>query len=1137
MHVSLPERGPIDVPAPGAPGAGADPAAARAGSERSGAGRPAALLDRTRRGRRFPHLVARLLGVAAVLLALHAVFPGTRWVDLLVWLFSGLVFPITLGGLGWAAMLAILAVALHRRKRAGWVIAVLLFSAIWMAELVVVGALVWHMGTGLTEEMPTAFAIAPFVVNIVTLAVLVVLLVTHRHDFPARTTRGNRTRAAVVLVIGLAISTGVGFALVAAFGGREHRRNRVLNVLGDALIGRSADTLRAPMWAENLVGILVAATLVVALVLLLQSQRAAAVLSLPDELAVRDLLAVSRPDSLSYFATRRDKSVVFSPTGRAAVTYRSQVGVCLASGDPIGPEGQWPAAISAWLRHAHSFGLTPGVIGASEAGARAYTSAGLRALRVGDEAMLTPTRFDLDSPELRAVRSTVHRLERMGYAVRARRHRDLTAAEWQELAELASAWRVGDDERGFSMALGRLGDPLDGDCLLVEALFPPDDPRSGIAGLLSFVPWGRRGVSLDVMRRSPDADNGITEFMVAGLMSRARDLRVDTVSLNFAVFRAALEEGAQVGATPLQRFQRRALLVASRWFQIEQLYRSNVKYAPQWQPRFLCYEDAADVAMVALAMGVAEGFVELPGRFVTAPQQRLVDLDESPEAAEWLARHARAEQVVVPVRPRQVRHRLAVRDQILAAGTDPYPVAFRRDTSCGQAGSVAPGTPVRVAGRVLSLRDHGGVVFLELRDWSGGIQVVIERAAAPDALTLVTRHLALGDHCGVVGRTGTSRTGTASVIADTVRLTAKALRPPPDLRLGVADPEVRVRRPYLALMSSGPARARLTARSRAIQAVRSTLLAHDFLEVETPVLQTVHGGANARPFRTHINAYDLELYLRIAPELYLKRLMVGGMDRIFEIGRNYRNEGADATHNPEFTMLEAYEAYGDYTSMRHLTERLIRAAADEALGSTVVRGRDAAGRAHEVDLAEPWPVVTVNDALSAASGQQINTDTTRDELVQLARSLHIPTDPRWSRGAVLLELYERLIEHSTVAPTFYCDFPAEVSPLTRPHRDDPRLAERWDLVAFGAEIGTAYSELVDPVVQRQRLTEQSLQAAAGDPESMELDEEFLTALEYAMPPTGGLGMGMDRLVMMLTDASIREVIAFPLVRPKQQDRP
>jgi lysyl-tRNA synthetase class 2 len=261
--------------------------------------------------------------------------------------------------------------------------------------------------------------------------------------------------------------------------------------------------------------------------------------------------------------------------------------------------------------------------------------------------------------------------------------------------------------------------------------------------------------------------------------------------------------------------------------------------------------------------------------------------------------------------------------------------------------------------------------------------------------------------------------------------------------------------------------------------------------------------------------------------------MVGGLDKIFEIGRNFRNEGADASHNPEFTMLEAYQAYGDYTTMRAVAKEVITRAAHAALGGSIVRGTDDDGIWHEVDLAEPWPVVGVHEAISAACGIQISADTSREDLDSLAGSLKIAVNQRWSRGAVILELYEHLVEHRTIQPTFYTDFPADVSPLTRPHRQDPRLAERWDLVAFGAEIGTAYSELVDPVEQRARLTEQSLQAAGGDPEAMELDEDFLTALEYAMPPTGGLGMGMDRLVMILTNTSIRETIAFPLVRPRR----
>jgi lysyl-tRNA synthetase class 2 len=297
--------------------------------------------------------------------------------------------------------------------------------------------------------------------------------------------------------------------------------------------------------------------------------------------------------------------------------------------------------------------------------------------------------------------------------------------------------------------------------------------------------------------------------------------------------------------------------------------------------------------------------------------------------------------------------------------------------------------------------------------------------------------------------------------------------------------------------------------------------------VETPVLQAVHGGANARPFVTRSNAYDMRLYLRIAPELYLKRLAVGGVAKVFELGRTFRNEGVDATHNPEFTMLEAYEAYGDYTTMREVTRELVVAAAVAAHGAPVLRRPDGT----EVDLSGGWPVLTVHDAVARALGEPVTPDTPRDELRALAARAKVPLNPGWDRGHVLLELYERLVEEQTGAPTFYTDFPTEVSPLTRAHRKDPRLAERWDLVAYGAELGTAYTELIDPVEQRRRLTEQSLRAAGGDPEAMELDEDFLQALEYAMPPTGGLGLGVDRLVMLLTGRSIRETVPFPLVRP------
>jgi lysyl-tRNA synthetase class 2 len=345
----------------------------------------------------------------------------------------------------------------------------------------------------------------------------------------------------------------------------------------------------------------------------------------------------------------------------------------------------------------------------------------------------------------------------------------------------------------------------------------------------------------------------------------------------------------------------------------------------------------------------------------------------------------------------------------------------------------------------------------------------------------------------------------------------------------MADPEALVRQRHVDLIVNPPARAMVRTRSRVTFALRNVLHERGFLEAETPILQAVHGGANARPFVTHSNAYDMRLYLRIAPELFLKRLAVGGVERVFEIGRNFRNEGVDATHNPEFTMLEAYEAYGDYTSMRALARDLILAAA----GDQPVLRRDG----HVVDLRDDWPVVPVHTAVSLAAKADVTPDAGVPELRALADKLGIAWQDEWTAGQLVLELYEHLVEHSTVRPTFYTDFPVDVSPLTRQHRVDPRLAERWDLVAFGMEIGTAYTELVDPVELRSRLTAQSLRAAAGDPEAMELDEDFLDAFAFAMPPSGGLGLGVDRLVMLLTDSTIRETLPFPLVKSGSPAKP
>lgn len=781
-------------------------------------------------------------------------------------------------------------------------------------------------------------------------------------------------------------------------------------------------------------------------------------------------------------------------------------------------------------------------MGASEEGARAYARAGLGAIQLGDEAIVDVARFDLNGRDMRLIRQAVNRVQRTGATVRIRRHSTLTGPEMERVIGRADAWRDTETERGFSMALDRLGDAADGDCLLVEAL----DTDGQLMALLSFVPWGPDGISLDLMRRDRTAPNGVTEFMVAGLCAQAARLGIRRISLNFAVFRSAFEEGARIGAGPVLRVWRGLLLFFSRWWQLEALYRSNVKYRPEWYPRFLCFGDAGSLARIGLASAIVEGFVSVPSlrelwgrghsgapRPATTeglPAMASLGLDGPHETA--------ADQRRLPD---QVRIRRQKVERLRASGVDPYPVAIvHRTGTVAQIRAAHQPPPARgtrtdhtetIAGRVMAVRDLGGVVFAVLRDWSGDLQIALTRdGSGPQTLAGFTATVDLGDHINATGEMGTSDRGELTVFVRQWQLTGKCLRPLPDKRQGLADPEARVRRRYLDLVSSPAARDVVRHRSAAVQALRQGLLERGYLEVETPMLQQIHGGANARPFTTHINAYDLDLHLRIAPELYLKRLCVGGLEKVFELGRTFRNEGVSYKHNPEFTMLEAYQAFADYDTMLDLTRELIQGAAIAAFGSPIAHREDADGTLVAHDISGPWPVRTVYGAISEALGEQIDADTEEEALRRLCDRAGVPHTADDTRGDVVLEMYERLVEERTELPTFYKDFPTEVSPLTRQHRRDPRLAERWDLVAFGTELGTAYSELTDPLEQRRRLTAQSLLAAGGDPEAMELDEDFLDALEYAMPPTGGLGIGVDRLVMFLTGLTIRETLPFPLVR-------
>ena len=486
--------------------------------------------------------------------------------------------------------------------------------------------------------------------------------------------------------------------------------------------------------------------------------------------------------------------------------------------------------------------------------------------------------------------------------------------------------------------------------------------------------------------------------------------------------------------------------------------------------------------------------------------------------------------------PEQMRVRREKLDRIRERGGEPYPVSVPRTVSIGDLrskyGDLAPdtstGDQVSVAGRIVLKRDSGKLCFATLRDGSGDVQAMLSLdRVGQEALDVWKREIDLGDHVAVTGEVISSRRGELSVLADTWTLASKSLRPLPEKWKGLSDPEARVRQRYVDLVMNPDARGLVHARSRVLRSMRETFDERGYAEVETGVLQFTNGGAAARPFTTHLNAFDHEMYLRIALELPLKRLVVGGIDRVFEMGRTFRNEGIDTTHNPEFTMLEAYEAYGDYDTMAELTRDLIVRAA-EAVGSTMIPD----GRDGEIDLAKPWRSVTIHQAVADAVGQTVDPDTPADDLRALAAAHDVALQPAWSAGEIVLELFEKLVEHTLIEPTFVRDYPVEVRPLTRAHRAEARLTESWDLVIAGVELATAYSELIDPVEQRRRLTEQSMRAAGGDPEAMQLDEDFLRALEYGAPPMGGMGMGVDRLVMLLTGVNIREAITFPLVRPE-----
>lgn len=1106
-----------------------------------------------------------------------------------------------------AGLMMVFASAAFRRKR-------ITIRLIILLQLMSLGmyALILVLVPEAWEELLAPDMLISFAICLATL----LLAIWVRKEFPSKLSVKSFLRAFGVFLAGELLVYLV--ALLAAFTVVPHHGHHFTHTVYrflwslEATFSFSSFTGHvphgAPNWLASLISFASLLVLILALYAFLHTQPGTT-RSEEDDLHLHELLALYPADSLSYFTTGNHRSLVFSRDGNAAISYCVSFGVALAGGDPVGDPSSWDDAIEQFLKFANTQGLTPSAISVSERGARAWKRHGMRIMGMGDEAVIDVESFSTSDPKMKPLLAAQRRVARSGVEITCRRVRDIPAAELDFLRECAERYRVG-EERGFSMSLDRILDPMDAQQMVVTA-YEQNATVGGephVHALLVFAPWGKRSLSLNLMRRNPVSANGVIEAMVLALIEYCKRTGLEKISLNFAMFRSVFVEGEAVDATFVQRGLRRVMMLASKFWQLESLYESNARYNPEWVPRYLAYPTMARLTATTVASGRLEGFLPAWGErlgqmpaWLNSPEHRAKVIDIHTTTA--------SDVIVAQRLSDQQKVRLRKAEALQAAGMDCFPPAHRdftpvplaeivaalpereeraSETSSSASQTSNPATEatarsqpqgsgekvegwrehIAISGRIRGRRRHGGVIFLDVMEGDAKIQLVCERDTCEGFELL--RHTDAGDVIAVTGHIGYSKRGQLSVFASSWWMLAKALRPV--LMPGkVLDPQAAVRERTMEFINTPRAMELLRMRSAATAKVREILGAQGYCEVETPVLQAVKGGANARPFVTHINAYNAEVTLRIAPELYLKRLAVGGMEAVFEMGRSFRNEGADRTHNPEFTSLEAYRAGGDYVQMRELTEDLIRSCAVAVHGRPVVWVPEETVKAYSgahipvlddvvpedvaqafgpvratayraafagspaalvpVDITEPWPVVSVCDAVSKAVERDVSMDSTVEELLEICAEHEVEAPAVASVGTLINELYEELVEGATAYPTFYTDFPAEVCPLTRKHRVDPRLAERWDLVAFGMELGTAYTELTDPRDQRERFIQQSLAAAAGDPEAMSVDEDFLRSLELGLQPTGGMGMGIDRMLMFITGTSIREVLPFPFVKP------
>ena len=1128
--------------------------------DRAGAGPgatpPPALVDR---GARTARLAATLAVLAGVVNLISAALPAERSrLRAIRFLAPEIVTDgavVAVAALGVA--LLVLAGGLRRRNRLAWAAAV----------VALVASAVFHLVKGLD------------LIEVVIQAALAGWLIGQRGYFTARL--GPRERRRILgPAVGLVVLTMV-YGLLGIASNEPRLIGRVglgptLRDIAEMAVGLGSDLPLRGRFADVFPPSVAALFYVGVLLIMLRALAPRRRVSSDPGPNAKEL--AESEDSLAYFATRDDR--ISARGGGGVVSYGVAGAVALAAGDPIGPRTAWPGAIRAFGDRAAEQGRVPAVIGCSEEAMEAYERAGMHRVYLGDEAVLELTGFDIEEKGRQHARRGWNRGRRDGLTAEVRRSGTLDAATTAELVDLSDRWRAGAAERGFSMSLGRLFDPRDRNCIVVIAR----DKSGGLAGFLNLVPWGRDGASLDVMRRDKGAPSIINEFLIVEAAQQLPSLGVTRLSLNFAFLRGLITAADLAGASWWARVQAWFLRRMSRWFQIESLYLFNQKFGPDWVPRFCATESVEDLPRVAFAMGRAEGFVESPVRLpwrrrptgtpyagsagegsageggaagaggaaedagVLVTAGAVSTMAGGAAAAAGTASHPAAavtrapgavpvqqpERRAAPSRLELVRREKL--DRLRERGVDPYPVGFTRTiTLAGVAerwGGLAAGEEtadeVRVAGRVMLRHAVGGLTFWTIRQGADQLQIMLARNVLGEEAYAEALEWDPGDWVGADGVVVRTRRGELSVKAASVTLLTKSLRPLPDKWRGLSDVETRSRQRELDLTMNLATHRQFRLRSTVLETLRTSMAARDYVEVETPVLQVQAGGATARPFITHHNAYDIDLYARVASELYLKRLLVGGMDRVFDLGPMFRNEGVDTRHNPEFTMLESNEAFADYRDMMRLCQALFQETAD-AVGPMVVTYQG-----NRIDLGSEWRQVTM---LQAVAERLDVPDLAYDWPVEKVRELcdraHVAWAPGWGTGKLLDELYDELVESTIVQPTFITNHPKEISPLAHPHREDPFVTERFELVIAGREYANAYSELTDPVDQRTRMEAQALAKAGGDEEAMVVDEPYLRALELGLPPNAGLGIGVDRLVMLLGDLpSIREAILFPQLRPE-----